>query len=345
MRVATAFVLASALFGCSKDASRPSTAVEYDTGTRPDVPTQNDTTAPPTDTTMSMSDTTTVVVDTSLADVEGFDALAPPLCAKGGKIDFSSTPIAYPGAAETDSIAAVTWDELTMAWTSVEGGKAVLRYADRASADEAFGMARSVPESLGPFSEADKVALSADGLRMLVPSADHKTIRELARSSRAVAFDVAPVVTDAYLRITGAGSEGAAGATVTDLVLSRDGKKLYFTNLSRTTGASIMASNRLSDGTWDSPFTIAAPELVMEGTKRRRPTGLSADNRTLFYFDEVTGASRAAFRPGTSSTFDEFVGVTPPGKRVTPNASCARLYMVARVAGDGATSDRIVHAP
>lgn len=350
-RLARTLAVLAALSACKQENQRPSTAVDQDTGTRPDTFVVTTDTGSPMDT--GLADTTipeTFIADTAMPDVEMFDALAPPICPKGSSLlpgmMAKTTPVAYPSPAATDRLSAITWDELTMAWSSEEGGKTVLHYADRTTTDEAFATTRTLPDSLGPFNADDKVALTADGLRMLLPAADHKSIREIRRTSRAVPFDASPVATTAYDRIFGSsGVEGGMPALVTDLVLSRDGKRLYYTDLLRTSGSSIRVSFLLSDGTWDAPSAIYAMDMQMSGTSRRRPTGLSADNRTLYYYDEVSATPRAAFRPGTSLDFTEFFAVLPPGTRPMPSSACDRIYLTASLASDAGPSDRIVRTP
>src|SRR6185369_8361893 len=97
------------------------------------------------------------------------------------------------------------------------------------------------------------------------------------------------------------GVEGGAGRTLTDLVLSRDGKKLFFTDLDRKVGTTILVSTKLSDGRWDSPSAVESPSFNINSSgQRKRPTGFSADGRTLFYYDEVTETANVAFTTPTS---------------------------------------------
>ena len=257
--------------------------------------------------------------------------------------------VSYPGRASTsEQLAAITWDELTMAWTTNVASKVTLHYSDRAARDADFTTDQVLPDSLGPFGE-DKVALSADGLTMLFVTADHKAIRQISRLSRGAAFDAGAVVTAPFARLVGPGSEGGPTKQVTDLVLSKDGKWLFYTDLLKTSGASMMLSIRLGDGTWDFPNPITEKSLAMNGVSRRRPSGFSADTWTLFYFDEVSSNSYAAFRSPLGAVFSSFTQLSPTGTRANPTESCDRIYLTVneggKVDGGVVNTPGIVHVP
>lgn len=277
------------------------------------------------------------------SDAPTFDALAPTVCATDWPWTVTPVAVTYPHAAGGELLAAVTWDEQTMAWTTADGGTVVVHYADRAGRDDAFGSDRTLPTSLGPF-VAEKVALSADGLRMIFTSADHLTITQISRPTRADAFDPATATSAPFGRLMA--SEGSDPHAVADLVLSRDERTLIFTDLGITSGASIRMSTHLGDGTWDAPRTIDAASLRMVGTLRRRPSGLSADGRTLFYFDENSRGPKIAVRALGSADFTAFYDINPIGFRPMPTETCDRLYMSVEADVDAATPPlTIIHAP
>ncbi|MBL8717173.1 MAG: hypothetical protein JNL79_14400 [Myxococcales bacterium] len=236
-------------------------------------------------------------------------------------------------------LAGLTWDELTMVWTTSEASKIVVHYADRGSRDEPFATAKTLPDTSGPYAE-DSVALAADGRTMIVVSSDHTTLTQLSRSARGVAFEATP--SSAFGRITGPGSEGGGTKQLGDLVLSKDGKWLFYTDLGRAAGTTLMVSVLLSDGTWDFPNPVDGTALEMAGTARRRPTGISADSLTLFFYDEVFGASYLAFRTPGSLLFPETVPFSPTGRRARPNEACDRVYLSMTppiAAPDGGSTD------
>lgn len=311
---ACALVTAGTLVACSKNDPAPP-PVESDTGVVEDTGTT------PRDT--SVSDSSTDVGDTGVDAADATDAPVTAACAKGYSGDKATAVVYEHGTNEL--LAGLTWDELTMVWTTNEGGKVVVHYADRAGKDDAFGTPKTLPDTLGPFAE-DTVALGADGKSMIFVSADHTTLTRVTRSARGVAFD-APTASTAFGRITGPGSEGGAVKKLGDLVLSKDGKWLFYTDLNRTAGTTLMLSIQLTDGTWDYPNPIDGKAFEMVGTARRRPTGVSADKLTLFYYDEAAGSPRVAFRTAGSALFEETYGYAPNGKRPMPAEACDRVYL------------------
>ncbi len=300
---------------CSKNDPAPP-AVDLDTGTIEDTGTTRDTAVGDT----SVDGTVDSAADATDGAVDAPEIAACPKVFPGDK----ATPVVYEhGSGEL--LAGLTWDELTMVWTTNEAGKIVVHYADRTNRDEAFGAAKTLPDSLGPFGE-DTVALAADGKSMIFVSADHGTLTRVTRSARGVAFD-APVSTTAFNRITGPGSEGGAAKKLGDLVLSKDGKWLFYTDLNRTAGTTLMLSIQLGDGTWDYPNPIDGKPFEAVGSMRRRPTGVSADKLTLFYYDETTATPLVAFRTPGTALFYETKPYLPVGKRPMPAEACDRVYL------------------
>jgi hypothetical protein len=100
------------------------------------------------------------------------------------------------------------------------------------------------------------------------------------------------------------------------------------------TAASLRVSFLQTDGTFDAPNAVTTPRLLMSGADRRRPTGISADGRVLFFWDETDEVSYSAFRAGSSLDFTAFYPLAPNGKRAMPNDGCDRFYASLPVAGD-----------
>jgi hypothetical protein len=228
----------------------------------------------------------------------------------------------------SDLFGAISWDERTIAWLTTEQGIVRIRVADRASPGVPFGAPQIVPDAIGPFA-LEKVALSADGLRLLFTTADHTKIGELQRQDRALPF-AGPASFDPYVRLTPAG-DGTTKGKIGDVVLSADGTTLFFTNLGVLDGVSMRASRRLADGSWDDPTTVQAPASALSASagKRRRPTGVSADGLTLFYDDEQAGVAQMLFRPSPSAPFDRAVSLGADLRGVSPNAACDAVYLTA----------------
>ena len=57
----------------------------------------------------------------------------------------------------------------------------------------------------------------------------------------------------------------------------------------------------------------------------RRPSGISADDLALFYWDETTSSESIAYRATPGGDFNLFVNIGVM-KNAVPTASCSRLY-------------------
>jgi hypothetical protein len=218
-----------------------------------------------------------------------------------------------------DLLDAITPDELTIAWTEGASGARFVYYADRTSASSAFGS----PQNLGQNNfTADRVALSPDGLRIVVVNADAHGFSEAKRGSRAGTF--------------GAFSEGgftninadvAAGASVGDPLIGETDTQFYFSVYGTSSTTTIYRSLRLttSDPWGNGGALDVASGLLEVGSNRRRPTGISSDGRTLFFYDQVSSTERAAWINEGTGVFDSIVDL---GARnwAAPSSSCGSLY-------------------
>jgi hypothetical protein len=77
---------------------------------------------------------------------------------------------------------------------------------------------------------------------------------------------------------------------------------------------------------WTAGVPLPNAEFAStDASHRRRPTGASADDLTLFFYDEVTGIERAAWRVAATAGFDHFedISVAP---EAAPNLDCSALY-------------------
>lgn len=348
----SAVVLVLLPFGCSNKDAHPQSLPDNDTGVGETAIFDPGETGPAPDSgSKDAAHPETDSTPPSDSTVDTAEAAVPPLCAKAYS-DIAPTPVGYPHSATGEQLAAVTWDELTMVWTTSDAsGLVVVHYADRAARDDAFGAELTLPAKLGPFAH-DKVALTADGLTMIFPTADHLALHQITRTARGSAFDDTSVTTTPFKKLMAPGTEGGSNPQVADLVLSRDGKWLFFTDLLRTAGTSTMLSVKLSDGTWDTASPVDATRLNIEGGKRRRPTGISADALTVFFYDEVSDTSMVGFR-AAGAPFSEFYAFVPNGTGAMPNDKCDRVYQAMEVAATDAGPDAktgpappaIFHAP
>jgi hypothetical protein len=81
-----------------------------------------------------------------------------------------------------------------------------------------------------------------------------------------------------------------------------------------------------TQGSWGLPAALANAEFTSpDAAHRRRPSGTSADGRTLFFYDEVTSLERAAWRETPTTPFATFrdIGDFPDA---TPSPHCDALY-------------------
>jgi hypothetical protein len=229
-----------------------------------------------------------------------------------------------------DVLDSVTPDELSIAWTAVNGGTKTIHYGDRSTTAASF-VGQSLPAGL--FTN-DRVALSFDGLRLLVIDADGQGFSQLTRASRGDAFnpDADAGVSPASNYDNFAGRL-KAGQSYGDPVLAADDGVFYYSVYGGSADAGAPTIYRtarlLVTDAWPAGAPLASSTgLLPQGALRRRPTGLSSDQQTLFFWDEVTGTERAAWI-SAAGAFDSFVDL---GTRsmAAPNASCSALYYSAQ---------------
>jgi hypothetical protein len=231
----------------------------------------------------------------------------------------------------------ITPDELTIAWTYDAGASVAVAWADRATTADPFGDPQTAPS--GTFAD-DRVAISPDGLRLVVLNDDRKGFSEMTRPVRAGAGNAfgAPA-TGAYANFDASGALGA-GQSFGDPVLADGDGAFYYSLYDGVQTATLYRTARLSPGdAWPLGAPISGgPDLAAQGVLRRRPTGVSSDQATLFFWDEVAGIERAAWIDAATGAFDSFVDLGARAGAV-PNAACDRLYYApASDSGNGAAS-------
>ena len=226
--------------------------------------------------------------------------------------------------ASDDELDAVTPDEFSIAWTIGTGGTATVEYADRASSTDPFGEPQTLAS--GTFA-TDRVALSPDGLRLVAVNSDGQGFSELTRSSRLPPGNTfgAPSV-GTYANFDAAGTL-ASGQSYGDPVLSADDRSFYYSVYGGGLTATIFRTARLFAGdAWPAGAPLASSSgLAAQGSLRRRPTAISSDEQTLFFWDEISTTERAAWIDESTGAFDVFVDL---GARAmaAPNTACTELY-------------------
>ena len=221
--------------------------------------------------------------------------------------------------------ASVTPDELSIAWLVPDAdGEAGVYYADRESVDLPFGPARRLPAMEG-FYALDSAALGPDGLSLVVVRIDRFGFGVATRPSRS--DDFGEVQRGAYANLNPNLNDTNPNASqIGDAVLAPDDLGFVYSDYADGFDDTIRIAirNDAADA-YTSTVAFGTLELRTEGTLRRRPSGLSADYRTLFYWDEIDGVERAAFRESSTSDFNEFVELGD-FRRAQPNGDCTKLY-------------------
>ena len=214
----------------------------------------------------------------------------------------------------------ISGDELTLAWTTNQGH---VKTSDRASTAVAFQNRRPV---VGTYA-VDRVALSADGLRLAIIAEDRRSILEATRGARSDPFESPTQGAFALVDVDSATMTTDEG--LADPVFSPDDRTFVYTRYGAGRVATVLRSERLFAGDpWPVGVPIGIPELDAQGTQRRHPTGFSSDARVLFFWDDVANTERAGL---LSLQSDAFVAIIPVGSRrgAMPNAACDRIYFSA----------------
>jgi hypothetical protein len=170
------------------------------------------------------------------------------------------------------------------------------------------------------------VSLSPDGLRLIGARAEG--FAEVVRSKRGEPF---PAVADEqpFAPLNAAVLGLPTNETALEPVLG-PGDYLLYSFVSPTNEGprpTIFETEWL--GQWGFGQALLGAELLWAaGQARRAPTGVSSDHLTLFYRDEVTAETRAAWRKRPDGEFDAYQTLAGL-ERVVPDGSCDTLYFSA----------------
>jgi hypothetical protein len=216
------------------------------------------------------------------------------------------------------TLLAMTADELSVAFTTGSGAGLALHVADRDSNKAAFAEAPvTVPAG---FEAASGVSLSSDGRKLILVMSDHSGFGELSRAARGDAFS-GDADLGAFAKINAL--KPMSGHSVGWPVLSHDGQDLYF--VSYFGAALVNQSKRDQAGVFDigteiDPFTLGGEE-----GEYKLPSGLSSDQRAIFFFDQATEHAMALFRSHDGAPFYDPIDL---GERrgATPSQDCSRIY-------------------
>jgi hypothetical protein len=249
-------------------------------------------------------------------------------------------PLSLSTAAD-DYLGAITPDELTIAWVAVGGGSTTVFYADRTSKASAFGTPGSLVSATDYYA-APKVALSPDGLRIVVVRSDNSAIGVVTRASRSATFAAAPgggEVDNINHQVSGAESV----FYVADPVIGAADQTFYYSLYGQGITDSLLESTRTDTSAWPggSPLTATGGAFAASGSTLRHPTGVSSDDLTLFYWDDPTSSEKAAWRsPASASSFGHVETLGSGFRGAAPNQACDTLYYSA--SGDAGGLDLYV---
>ena len=242
----------------------------------------------------------------------------PPACNREA-VWSSPKSVAGVSSTSTELLLALTADELDLAFLR-EGA---LYVAHRTTPDATFTVGSKVMIPSG-WSAKHGAALSADGKRLvLVSDPDQKRLGELTRKGREAPF-TGEVDTSAFALV----NEDSlfSGRIYASPTVSVGDDQLFF-NSSFDDDSTVVVSTRSPLAAWSAPSTLSAGVFDGAAGHRRLPTGVAADGRTLFYFNEESGEEEARWRD-TNSADSPLYDMQSLGMRsgAAPNSACNRLY-------------------
>jgi hypothetical protein len=253
----------------------------------------------------------------------GRPAPGPPTCSETA-VWSGATKVASVSSTADETLLSLTPDELDLAFLRA----GALYVAHRAAATAAFTVSAAIAMPDG-WSAAQGAAFSADGKRLVLTSSDQTLLGEMTRTARDAAFS-SNVDQTAFSTVNE--TNMYSGNIYAAPVLSADDQQLFLNSTSIGGASTIVASTRSASAPWSAPTRVISALDGAAGA-RRLPTGVSADARTLFYFNEGTMREEARWRDEallTSPLYDMVDLGTRRGAQ--PNATCDKLYSDA--AGD-----------
>ena len=230
------------------------------------------------------------------------------------------------GASET--LLSITPDELDLAFLR----DGALYVAHRAQASATFSGGTAIVIPIG-WSASQGASLSADGKRLILVSSDQRQLGELTRTSRDTAFD-GDVDSTAFASVNE--SATYTGKIYAAPVVSPGDGQLFYNSGVAGSNSTIVVSIRAAGSAWSAPVRLTP--LLLDGADgaRRLPTGLSTDERTLFYFNEESAHEEARWRDNALPTASLYDIMSLGARRgAIPNSGCDRLY-------SGADTDVVV---
>jgi hypothetical protein len=229
-----------------------------------------------------------------------------------------ATPVSGVSTGAGETLLSITSDELDLAF--LRAGALYVAHRAQATGNFAPGVPITLPSG---WSATQGAALSADGKRLILVSADQTLLGELTRATRDEAFSGA-VDQSAYATVNQNAVE--TGDIYASPTVSPDDLELFFNSAFQGGASTVVVSTRSAGQVWSSPTRVSS-ELDGQDTARCLPTGVSADERTLFYFNEMSMMQEARWRDEPDLTSPLYDMVDLGARRgAQPNAACDHLY-------------------
>ncbi len=199
------------------------------------------------------------------------------------------------------------------AWTSADGNVFVVKRSDPFSDYQ-------TPVEVGSklVTAGTRIALTADGNGVTIVSGTSLVM--YTRTSSGAPFVLAVPNPFAALNAS------LAGATPSEPVFGSSSNSLFFLRTPSGGGAPALCESVLSGTTWGAPIVHQEATLAsVDATHRRRPTAVSWDDRTLFFWDEIANIERMATRASTTGDFTVIKDLGPYAE-AAPNQRCTFIY-------------------
>ncbi|HVY30024.1 MAG TPA: hypothetical protein VHB79_25880 [Polyangiaceae bacterium] len=242
-----------------------------------------------------------------------------PVCNRAARWSGAQALAALNTAQADERLLALSHDELSLVFSRADA----LFVADRKSAGDDFAATISV-QLPAAYTFAQGVALSDDGLTLVVVSQDQHALADVTRTARSKTFDG----TADTRRFAWVNANLTQSGLLSSPVLAADGKSLLLTRLEGGDSSVF----RVRGDHFDDAAALDAVTLGAVDGNHKLTQSLSADARTLFFFDEGTGSAAALWSSTPAAAYTERVELEGLLSAFT-NANCGRLYGTREVEG------------